>query len=126
VCWNVVAWSHCFIIGKIQVHSIFKNPNSPTIHLESRNIEWPRVNGCLIFFLLNTCFCYPFCVSYVVSFWLPCLEYVMNEMFGFELWSTNNSYCLLLNFLFISQVSLEFFFIHKGTWYFLPEFIVSM
>jgi hypothetical protein len=32
----------------------------------------------------------------------------MSEMFGFELWSTSSNYCLLLYFLFVSQ--LNFFF----------------
>lgn len=76
VCWNVVIWNCCFIGGEIQIHNIFKNPYSPTIHLESRNIKWPKVNGCLILLLFNMCFCCPFCVSCVVSCWLPCPKYV--------------------------------------------------
>ncbi len=39
VCWNVVAWSYCFIVGKIQVHNILENPNSPTIHLKFGNLN---------------------------------------------------------------------------------------
>jgi hypothetical protein len=31
VCWNVVTWRYCFIVGEIQVHSILKNPDSPTM-----------------------------------------------------------------------------------------------
>ncbi len=115
VWWNVIAWSYCLIVGKIQIHNTLLNLDWPTIHLEFGNIEWPRVNGCLISIMFSICFCCPFCVSCVVNFWLPCLEYVMSETFGFELWNTNSNYYLFLYLFFASQVSLEFFLIHKGT-----------